>query len=63
MLKTRKSITKRIKITSSGKLLRRVSRKNHFNAKERRATQLRAKGARTIEGMRSRKIWAGIPHN
>ncbi|MBI2054756.1 MAG: 50S ribosomal protein L35 [Candidatus Sungbacteria bacterium] len=62
MLKTRKSITKRIKITSSGKLLRRVSRKNHFNAKERRATQLRGKGERAIYGVYEREIRAGL-HN
>jgi len=62
MKKTRKSITKRIKITSSGKLLRRVSRKNHFNAKERRRTQLRAKGLRGVAGVQARKIWSSLPH-
>ncbi len=33
-LKTRKSVSKRIKITGNGKVSRRRSRQNHFNAKQ-----------------------------
>ena len=40
----RKAVLKRIKITKTGKLLRRRARQNHFNAKEARHTQLRKKG-------------------
>lgn len=56
MLKTRKSISKRFKVTPSGKLLRRISANNHFNAKERRTSQLRSKGFRSLEGPNGRKV-------
>ncbi|MBI2096682.1 MAG: 50S ribosomal protein L35 [Candidatus Sungbacteria bacterium] len=62
MLKTRKSVTKRIKITSTGKQLRRAARKNHFNAKERRTTQLRGQAFRPVEGVRARKVLASLPN-
>ena len=39
-MKTNKSFTKRIKITRNGKLLARKPGKNHFNAKEKRSTQM-----------------------
>ncbi|MDO8600291.1 MAG: bL35 family ribosomal protein [bacterium] len=42
-MKSNKSILKRIKITKTGKLLRRKGRQNHFNAKESRNTQYRQK--------------------
>lgn len=34
MRKTNKSVSKRIKVTGSGKLLRRTRGQNHFNAKQ-----------------------------
>ncbi len=37
----RKSVLKRIKITGTGKLLRRRAGQNHFNAKKSRRSQLR----------------------
>lgn len=37
----RKAVLKRIKITKTGKLLRRKSGQNHFNAKMSRRSQLR----------------------
>ena len=42
-MKSNKSILKRIKITKTGKLLRRKGRQNHFNAKESRNVQYRQK--------------------
>ena len=42
-MKTNKSISKRIRITKSGKLIRRVAGQNHFNAKESRRSQRRKK--------------------
>lgn len=39
----RKAVLKRVKITKIGKLLRRKTGQNHFNAKARRKTQLRRK--------------------
>lgn len=39
-MKTKKSLTKRLKITKTGKLLGRKPGFNHFNAKQSRTTQL-----------------------
>lgn len=39
-MKTNKSFSKRIKITRNGKLVARKPGKNHFNAKEKRSTQM-----------------------
>jgi ribosomal protein L35 len=39
-MKTNKSLTKRLKITKSGKLIARTPGFNHFNAKQSRTTQL-----------------------
>lgn len=41
MAKSNKSILKRIRVTKSGKLLRRIAGQNHFNAKESRRSQRR----------------------
>jgi ribosomal protein L35 len=45
-MKTNKSLTKRLKITSTGKILARKPGKNHFNAKASRSKQLA--GKRTV---------------
>ncbi len=47
-MKTNKSLTKRIKITKTGKMLVRSSGQNHFNAKENRSTQMKKKRGRVI---------------
>jgi len=47
-MKTNKSLAKRIRITKTGKMLVRSSGQNHFNAKERRSTQMNNKRGRTI---------------
>lgn len=41
--KTNKSFTKRIKVTSTGKLMARKAGFNHFNAKQSRSEQLAGK--------------------
>lgn len=50
MIKTRKSILKRIKITKSGKILRRPVGQNHFNVK--------ASGKKTLAKRRLKKFSA-----
>lgn len=40
-MKTNKSFLKRIRITKNGKMIRRASGQNHFNAKESRRRQRR----------------------
>lgn len=42
--KTNKSYAKRLKITRSGKALRRSGGQNHFNAKQSRSKQMSQKG-------------------
>ncbi|MBI3627764.1 MAG: 50S ribosomal protein L35 [Candidatus Sungbacteria bacterium] len=59
-MKTRKSIAKRIKVTSTGKYLRRTSRINHFNAKKRSRTQQRGKVSRPIGVVHERYIRQAI---
>jgi ribosomal protein L35 len=39
-MKTRKSLTKRLKVTRKGKVLARKPGFNHFNSKQSRSTQL-----------------------
>lgn len=39
-MKTNKSFAKRLKITRNGKLVARKPGQNHFNAKEKRSTQM-----------------------
>lgn len=43
-MKPNKSIRKRIRITRTGKLIRRAAGQNHFNAKESRRRQRRKRG-------------------
>lgn len=47
-MKTNKSFTKRLKITRRGKIIARKPGQNHFNAKEKRSTQM--------DGRRSQRI-------
>lgn len=47
-MKTNKSFTKRIKVTRKGKLVARKPGQNHFNAKERRATQMSNRRSQTL---------------
>lgn len=43
MLKTNKSLTKRLKLTKNGKVKRRAAGRNHFNAKESNSTKMTKK--------------------
>ncbi|MBI2639877.1 MAG: 50S ribosomal protein L35 [Candidatus Sungbacteria bacterium] len=49
-MKPNKSILKRIKITSTGKLIRRKARLNHFNAKASRKVQRRQAQSVAVTG-------------
>ena len=42
-MKTNKSYTKRLKLTKNGKIISRRPGFNHFNAKQKRTTQLQGK--------------------
>ena len=43
MLKTNKSLVKRLKLTKSGKIKRRAAGRNHFNAKESNSAKMAKK--------------------
>ena len=48
--KTKKSITKRFKITKNKKLMRRPQHQDHFNAKETGEQKQRKKGLKELKG-------------
>lgn len=52
----RKAITKRIKITGTGKMLYRKQGKNHFNAKESRRVQNRVKKSGVLDPVLTKKF-------
>jgi ribosomal protein L35 len=56
MLAMRKTVLKRIKITKTGKILRRRAGHNHFNAKARRTVQYRQKRMTKLAGSMEKKI-------
>jgi ribosomal protein L35 len=47
-MKTNKSFTKRLKITRTGKIVARKPGQNHFNAKERRSTQMSGRRSQAL---------------
>lgn len=49
MIKTNKSLTKRLKVTKNGKIIARKPGQNHFNAKESRAVQMEEKSTKQIK--------------
>ncbi|MEK9175561.1 MAG: 50S ribosomal protein L35 [Patescibacteria group bacterium] len=62
MVKTNKSITKRLKITKTGKILRAGVGFNHFRAKKNRNTQLHIKRLKEINKDQINQIKAYIKH-
>lgn len=52
----RKAVTKRIKITKTGKLLRRRAGQNHFNAKASRKLQLKRNTMAGLAGPMEKKM-------
>ena len=47
-MKTNKSFSKRIKVTRKGKLVARKPGQNHFNAKEKRSTQMNGRRSQQL---------------
>ena len=54
--KSRKSISKRFKITKNKNLMRRPQHQDHFNAKESGAERRRKKGLKRLKGTIAKKI-------
>lgn len=48
-IKTKKALTKRLKVTKKGKILSRAPGFNHFNAKQSRRKQLNSKKPNTFQ--------------
>ena len=56
-MKTNKSFTKRLKITRRGKIVARKPGQNHFNAKEKRSTQMNQRRSQHLsESMMTKKV-------
>lgn len=47
-MKTNKSFSKRLKVTRRGKIVARKPGQNHFNAKEKRSTQMSGRRSQTL---------------
>jgi large subunit ribosomal protein L35 len=62
MLKTNKSLSKRIKVTKTGKVLKRKQGKGHFNAKMKRSKQLAGKRMQVADIKKS-EISKLMPYN
>jgi len=54
--KTKKSITKRFRLTKNKYLMRRPQRQDHFNAKESGEQKRRKKGVKKLEGKIAKQI-------
>lgn len=54
--KTKKSITKRFRLTKNKYLMRRPQRQDHFNAKESGEQKRRKKGLKKLEGKIAKQI-------
>lgn len=60
-MKTNKSLSKRLKVTGTGKVLARTAGQNHFNAKARRRKQLASR--KNVEIVLSPKLMSrNLPH-
>ena len=62
-LKTRKSVLKRIKITGSGKILRRPVHQDHFNAKESGQKTRRKRKTKKLQRISGKKIRRMLPYS
>lgn len=61
-MKTNKSVTKRLKVTGTGKLMARKPGFNHFNAKQKRTKQLA--GRKSVEFKMESKLKSRLlPHS
>lgn len=55
-MKTHKGTAKRIRVTGSGKLVRKIAGMSHFQAKKTRSRKRRLKGMRTLHGSDTRRM-------
>jgi len=55
-MKTHKGTAKRIRVTGSGKLVRKIAGMSHFQAKNTRSRKRRLKGMRAVSGVDQRRM-------
>lgn len=62
-LKTRKAVAKRFKLTASGKVLRRKSKQNHFNARQTPKKKREKRNDQVVAEQFSKNIHVALPYN
>jgi len=62
-MKTRKSISKRFKITKNKKILRRHTRQDHFNARDKGDKTREKRGMVQISRTEKREVKKMLPYN
>ena len=60
--KTRKSVAKKVKITKSGKVIRRTTRQNHYNLRETKEAKRAKRRDVTMSGQDAKNIKAALPY-
>ena len=60
--KTRKSVTKKVKITKSGKVIRRTTKQNHYNLRETKDSKRAKRRDITMTGKDAKNIKAALPY-
>lgn len=60
--KTRKSVVKKVKITKSGKVIRRTTKQNHYNLHETKQFKRAKRRDITMTGKESKNIKAALPY-
>ncbi len=61
-LKTKKSVTKRVRVTKNGKVIKRKNGQGHFNSRESSRTTVSKRRDLQVNPTYSRNIKALIPH-
>ncbi|MFZ1736258.1 MAG: 50S ribosomal protein L35 [Candidatus Moraniibacteriota bacterium] len=60
--KTRKSVTKKVKVTKSGKVIRRTTKQNHYNLRETKDSKRAKRRDITMTGKDAKNIKAALPY-
>ncbi len=60
--KTRKSVVKKVKVTKSGKVIRRTTKQNHYNLRETKKFKRAKRRDITMNGQEAKNIKAALPY-
>ena len=61
-LKTRKAVSKKVKITKSGKVLRRYTKQNHYNSKQTGKFKRKKRGDKPMFATDAKNILKALPN-